>query len=153
MQRADGDLLDAHARAASCDVPNTSVGCRGADLAGDLLYLRQRSLLDRSDIDEDDTALRGLRVGLDDAGDDVALFAGVLTEGLVVLGVTQALQIICFAVMAAIPAEAGGGVVVLPRNLDLVSSGPISCGPHDHVPRLRVERNRACSGTERAACL
>ena len=60
-------------------------------LARHLFRLRQHRL-DLADVDEYESALRGLRVGLDDAGDNVALPAGVLAERLVVLGVAQPLQ-------------------------------------------------------------
>ena len=98
---------------------------------------------------------RGLRALLDDAGDDVALLAGVLPEGELVLGVAQPLQDDLLRGRRGDPAEALGRVVVLARPRS--PSSAVSAAQDDDVaaaaveldPRLAAGRPR-CGGRPRA---
>jgi hypothetical protein len=131
---ADGHLGTAQA-AGHADHVGLDSGSVGVLLPRHLLGLRQHRL-DLADVDEYQAALRRLGVGLDDAGHDVALAAGVLTEGLVVLGVAQPLENDLPRGHRGDAAEVGRGVVVL---LDDLAVGAEVLRPDDDLAGLAVD--------------
>ena len=88
----------------------------GVLLAGHLLGLREHRL-DLADVDQHGALDVAAVVRLHDAADDVALLAGVLAEGLLVLGVAQPLHDDLLGGAGRDPAEVGGGVVPLADDL------------------------------------
>ena len=88
-------------------------------LARHLLGLRQ-DRLDLADVDQDDAAGVALGVGLDDAGDDVALRPRYSPKVCVVLGVAQPLEDDLLGGAGRDPAEVGRGVVVLADDVAVV---------------------------------
>ena len=88
----------------------------GVVLAGHPLPRRQQRL----ELAEVDHHVVGVATLLDHARDDVALLAGELTELALVLGVAQALQHDLLRGRRRDPAEALGGVVVLPDDVALL---------------------------------
>ncbi len=88
-------------------------------LAGHLLVERQRRL-DLAQVHSDDAAFVALAVRLDDAGDDVALLAGVLPVVHLVGGLPQPLEDDLLGGLGGYAAEALGGVVPLGDDLVLV---------------------------------
>ena len=85
------------------------------DLARHLLRRRQHRL-DLAEVDQHDPALGPALVVLHDAADDVALAAGPLAEGVLVLGVAQPLQDDLLGGHRRDPAEVLRGVVPLPQR-------------------------------------
>ena len=101
-------------------------------LAGHPLAQRQ----DRLELAEVDHHVVGVAALLDDPGDEVALLAEELPEPHVVLGVAQPLEHDLLGRGRGDPAEALGGVVVLPHlGAVVVELG----GEHGDVPGLAVQ--------------
>ena len=108
-------LRAAHALA-DADHQALDPGAVGVVLTGHPLPRRQQRL----ELAEVDHHVVGVAALLDQPGDDVALLAGELTELPLVLGVAQALQHDLLRGRGGDPAEALGGVVVLPDDVALL---------------------------------
>src|SRR3712207_8915648 len=92
--------------------------------------------LDLADVDEHRPLHVAAVVRLHDAADDVALLAGVLAEGLLVLGVAQPLHDDLLGGAGGDPAEVGRGVVPLADDLAVRAQ---LLGEHGHLTALAVD--------------
>src|SRR4051812_41126032 len=115
VRARDGDLRAAEGAGDRDDV-GLDPGAVAVGLPRHLLGGREHRL-DLADVDHHDAARVAPLVGLDDAADDVAFLAGVLPEGLLVLGVAQPLDDDLLGRAGRDPAEVGGGVVPLADGL------------------------------------
>jgi hypothetical protein len=140
MGAAQRDLQSAHAPDHRHDVA-LDPGSVVIDLARNLLGLGQ-DRLDLAEVHQHQAALGRLGVGLDDARDDVALVAGVLAVGVVVLGVAQPLDDDLLGGHRGDPSEVRRGVIELLDQFTVLAvlGGPDCDGPALAVnldPRMR----------------